>query len=81
MVLIIIGIDFLSLKSDITCDITTRAKIFSRLDRVEQGNLGDSKSIGDNIYELRIHYGPGFRIYFGKPTNTSLLLLAGGTKA
>lgn len=64
-----------------SCDKTIRARIFSRLDRVEQGNFGDCKPVGDKISELRIHFGPGYRIYFGKVRNTVVLLLTGGEKS
>jgi putative addiction module killer protein len=63
------------------CDKTIRARIFSRLDRVEQGNLGDCKSLGKSLFDLRIHTGPGIRIYFGKIEDTIILLLPGGTKS
>ena len=63
------------------CDKTTRARVFSRLDRVEQGNMGDYKPISDNIFELRFHFNPGFRVYFGKVKNTVILLLTGGKKS
>lgn len=64
-----------------SCDNTLRAKIFSRLDRVEQGNFGDCKPVGDKIFELRIHFGPGYRVYFGKIKDVIILLLAGGKKS
>ena len=54
---------------------------FSRLDRVEQGNWGDCKSLAKSLFELRIHAGPGIRIYFGKIEDTIILLLLGGTKS
>ena len=41
----------------------TRAKILTRLDRLKLGNFGDCKTLGDGISELRIHYGPGIRVY------------------
>lgn len=63
------------------CDKTMRARIFSRLDRFEQGNWGDCKSLGKSLFELRIHVGPGIRIYFGKIKRTIILLLLGGTKS
>jgi len=64
-----------------SCDSTTRAVVFSRLDRVEQGNIGDHKSVGENLFELRIHSGAGYRIYFGKIEKTIILLLTGGKKS
>lgn len=45
-----------------------------------QGNSGDCKSVGDGVYELRIHYESGFRIYFAEQEKTIVLLLMGGSK-
>ena len=61
---------------------TTRAVISSRLTRIRLGNFGDCKSIQGmrGIYELRIHFGSGYRIYFGKSKNKIVLLLFGGRK-
>ena len=61
-------------------DITTRARIKNRLRRIEPGNLGDTKSIGQGIYEMRLHFGPGYRIYFGQVDNVVVVLLCGGDK-
>ncbi len=61
-------------------EIHTRAKILTRLDRLKLGNFGDCKALGDGIAELRIHYGPGIRIYYSKVGNTVILLLCGGDK-
>jgi len=58
----------------------TRAKILTRLDRLKLGNFGDCKSLSDGIAELRIHYGPGIRIYYSKIGNKIILLLCGGDK-
>jgi putative addiction module killer protein len=55
--------------------------IQSRLNNVKQGNLGDHSSVGDGVWELRIFYGPGYRIYFGKVTTDKQLLLWGGDKS
>lgn len=61
-------------------EILTRAKILTRLDRLKLGNFGDCKTVGDGVSELRIHYGPGFRIYYSKMGNKVILLLTGGDK-
>lgn len=61
-------------------DAQTRAKIFTRLDRLQLGNFGDCKSLKEGVCELRIHYGAGFRIYYGKIGNKIILLLCGGDK-
>ena len=58
-----------------------RARIFARLDRVEIGNLGDCKPVGDGGFELRLHFGAGYRIYFGEIGTTIVLLLNGGKKS
>jgi len=54
--------------------------IRNRLDRISLGNMGDCVSIGEGLFELRIHYGPGYRIYFGQIGHKIILLLCGGTK-
>lgn len=61
-------------------DVNGRAKIRIRLDRARQGNLGDHKHLEKGVWELRIDYGPGYRIYFGKDGNRLILLLIGGDK-
>ena len=54
--------------------------ITARLRRVSQGNLGDVRSIGDGIFEMRIRYGPGYRIYFIQRGSELIVLLCGGDK-
>lgn len=61
-------------------DIKSRAKIRIRLDRVRLGNLGDHESVGGGVSELRINYGPGYRVYFGMEGKEIVLLLTGGDK-
>lgn len=58
----------------------TKAKISIRLDRLRLGNFGDCKILQDGVSELRIHYGPGIRIYYAKIGNKIVLLLCGGDK-
>ena len=55
--------------------------IDKRLNRVILGNLGDCQSVGEGVFELRIDYGPGFRIYFGQVGTTIITLLCGGDKS
>ena len=54
--------------------------ILIRLQRVRQGNFGDCEPVGNGMHELRIHFGPGYRIYFAKIGNKLVLLLGGGLK-
>lgn len=61
-------------------DTRARAKILVRLRRLSLGNFGDWRPVGDGVAELRIDYGPGYRIYFTSRGNTVVILLAGGTK-
>lgn len=62
-------------------DIVARQKIRIRLDRVRLGNLGRNRSVGEGVYELKIHYGPGYRVYYGLEKKTVVLLLLGGDKS
>jgi putative addiction module killer protein len=62
-------------------DRQARARIKKRLDRIELGNLGDFKPVGEGVLELRIDYGPGYRIYFAESGATIILLLYGGDKS
>jgi len=61
-------------------EVRTRAQILTRLDRLRLGNFGDSKTIQDGVSELRLHYGPGIRVYYGRIGNKVILLLCGGDK-
>ncbi len=56
-------------------------KIEARLLRMENGNLGNYRSVGEGVFELRIDYGPGYRVYFGQLGSTIVLLLCGGDKS
>ena len=62
-------------------DTKARDKIDNRLRRVQLGNLGDYAGVGEGVFELRIDYGPGYRIYFGQVGTTIVLLLCGGDKS
>jgi len=57
-----------------------RAKIRVRLNRVRLGNLGDCSSVGSGVSELRVPYGPGYRVYFGRQGGAVVVLLCGGDK-
>ncbi len=56
------------------------AKVTTTLARIEQGNFSSVKGVGVGVYESRIDFGPGYRIYFGKDGETIVILLGGGTK-
>ena len=62
-------------------DIRARAKVLVRIERVVAGNLGDSKSVGHGVSELRIDYGPGYRVYFTRRGQWIVILLVGGDKS
>ena len=62
-------------------DLNARAAILKRMVRVGCGNLGDYKSVGGGVLELRIDYGPGYRVYFTIQGNEIILLLVGGDKS
>jgi putative addiction module killer protein len=55
-------------------------RVMARLERVELGNLGDHRGVGDGVFELRIDFGPGYRVYFGVDGSELVVLLIGGTK-
>lgn len=57
-----------------------RAVIRMRLDRLEYGNPGECGPVGGGVFELKIHYGPGYRLYFGQDGGTFIILLCGGDK-
>ena len=59
----------------------TRRRIQTRIDRLEAGNLGDYRFVGDGVFELRFQFGPGYRVYFGQLDNTIIVLLCGGDKS
>ena len=61
-------------------DIKAKAKIDVCIARLRLGNLGDSKSLGDGVHEIRIDYGPGYRVYYGNDGKLLLILLCGGDK-
>lgn len=61
-------------------DNRTRARIAVRIDRVSLGNFGDCKPLGSGVSELRIDFGPGYRVYYGMLGKECVLLLCGGDK-
>jgi putative addiction module killer protein len=56
------------------------AKVAAALARIQQGNFSNAKGVGAGVYEYRIDFGPGYRIYFGKDGETLVILVGGGTK-
>ena len=61
-------------------DVSVQARIQARVLRFENGNLGDHKAVGGGVWEARLDFGPGYRLYFGKEGASVILLLAGGDK-
>jgi len=57
------------------------ARINIRIRRLEMGNPGDSKSVGDGVYEMRVDYGPGYRVYYIHMGKAVVILLCGGDKS
>lgn len=62
-------------------DRKARAIIRTRINRIRLGNLGDCKSVGEGVSELRLKFGAGYRIYFGQFGDTIIILLSGGDKS
>ena len=62
-------------------DVQGKAKIQARIRRAEQGNLGDCSPVGEGVSEMRIHSGPGYRVYFVERGFELIILLAGGDKS
>ena len=62
-------------------DRRAKARIQARIDRVETGNLGDIAPVGEGVSELRIFYGPGYRVYFVEINSVIVILLSGGDKS
>ena len=62
-------------------DVHARARVQARIERLAAGNPGDVKPVGEGVSELRIDYGPGYRVYFIQKGSVSTILLAGGDKS
>ena len=62
-------------------DRRARARVQARIDRMELGNFGDVAPVGEGVSELRIFYGPGYRVYFVQRGSTVVILLSGGNKS
>lgn len=61
-------------------DLVGQVAIVKRLVRLEDGNFGDCRSLGRGLWELRIHYGPGYRVYYGEDGPVIVVILCGGDK-
>ena len=61
-------------------DIAAKARIAARLKYATQGNFGDHKGVGCGVMEMRIHVGPGYRLYYAQASSTIYVLLLGGSK-
>ena len=66
---------------DDLADIQARARVQARIERLAAGNPGDVEPVGEGVSELRINYGPGYRVYFKKRGRELIILLAGGDKS
>ena len=62
-------------------DLQGRARIQARIERLALGNPGDSEPVGEGVCEMRIHHGPGYRVYYKRHGRSILILLAGGNKS
>lgn len=62
-------------------DVVTRVRIARRVERIQQGNFGDHKFERDGVCEMRLDFGPGYRVYYGRVGEMLVLLLAGGDKS
>jgi putative addiction module killer protein len=62
-------------------DIRARARVLARVERLAAGNPGDSEPVGEGVSELRVNYGPGYRVYYKQEGRMLLILLAGGDKS
>ena len=62
-------------------DLRARVRVQARIDRLAMGNAGDHKSVGGGVTELRIDYGPGYRVYYTQRGSVLVVLLCGGDKS
>jgi len=62
-------------------DLKAQAHIVRRIERAQAGNMGDVKALGDGVSEMRIHHGPGYRVYLAQRGERLVILLCGGDKS
>ena len=77
---VVAGKDLYGMWLDNLPDIEGQIAIVARVDRLAAGNFGDHRSVGQGVWELRIHFGPGYRVYYGEDGPVIVLLLCGGDK-
>ena len=77
---LVYGDDFLTWRSKLR-DLRALARIASRLDRLSEGHWGDTKGVGGGVIELRLHFGPGYRVYVKQQGRRIVVLLCGGDKS
>lgn len=63
------------------CQEAGKARIISRIRSAEAGNFGDCEPVGEGVSEMRVHYGPGYRVYYSRKGDVLYLLLCGGNKS
>lgn len=74
------GVDIYQAWLNTVQDTRSKAKITTRVDRAALGNFGDHKSVGDGVFEMRLDFGPGFRVYYAIEKQKIIFLLGGGSK-
>jgi len=79
-VVTVLKTDYFSKWLDKLQDLHARAKVLARIERFASGNAGDVKALGGALSEMRISYGPGYRVYFTENSGKIVILLAGGDK-
>lgn len=62
-------------------DRVTRLRLSRRLDKAQRGNLGDIKPVGEGVFEMREHFGPGWRMYYVRRGSVLIIMLGGGDKS
>lgn len=66
---------------DKLADMKAKARVLARIQSAAHGNFGDCASVGDGVFEMRIHFGPGYRLYYTRRGEAVYLLLSGGDKS
>ncbi len=74
------GVDIYQAWLDTIKDVRCKARITTRVDRAALGNFGDTKPVGDGVFEMRLDFGPGFRVYYVLHGEKVIFLLGGGSK-